>query len=230
MATVQDVLRVAGVEVGTVEGPRTNEVKYNRWYYGRTVYGRGYPWCATFVSWVMTTANVGTFARNASVLGFIAAFRQRGQWHAGVAGIAPGDVICFEFRTGHHTGIVEKVGRFGVLTIEGNTDEAGGRTGGRVMRKDRPYSTHTILGYGRPAYAATNQHPQEDEVTEATGQAILAELRNIKTELNTGVGPVGGVVAAMSARLGRQGLDMGWLKDAITALATKAGVPLRPRP
>ena len=49
-----------------------------------------------------------------------------------------------------HVGIVEKVNIDGsYVTIEGNTDIAGGRTGGRVMRQVRRAN---IAGFGRPVY------------------------------------------------------------------------------
>lgn len=75
---------------------------------------------------------------------------------------------------------------------------------------------------------ALRTKPQEDEVLESTGQEILTELRNIKTELSTGdKGPVGGVIADMSARMRRQGFDLGWLKEVATDIAAKVGVTLR---
>src|SRR5690606_16984634 len=54
-----------------------------------------------------------------------------------------------------HVGIVEKVhGPRDITAIEGNTDAAGGRTGGKVMRKRR--SGSIIDGFGRPAYTASS--------------------------------------------------------------------------
>jgi hypothetical protein len=49
-----------------------------------------------------------------------------------------------------HVGIVESVRPDGsIVTIEGNTDERGGRTGGKVMRKVRRVG---IVGFGIPDY------------------------------------------------------------------------------
>lgn len=47
---LEKVLSIAAKEIGTKE-KYNNEVKYNNWYYGKTVNGSAYPWCAAFVSW-----------------------------------------------------------------------------------------------------------------------------------------------------------------------------------
>ena len=45
-STVKDILNVARKEIGTKESPaKSNNVKYNTWYYGKTVNGASYPWC-----------------------------------------------------------------------------------------------------------------------------------------------------------------------------------------
>lgn len=77
-------------------------------------------------------------------------------------GSAPrtGGFVFFRFSPGDswrwhgisHVGVVENSLTDGrVLTIEGNTDVAGGRTGGRVMRKKR--SLQSVAGFGYPHYA-----------------------------------------------------------------------------
>jgi surface antigen len=59
-----------------------------------------------------------------------------------------------------HVGIVEAILSDGrVVTLEGNTDEAGGRTGGKVMRHIRDPKASYFVGYGYPKYAEIIDHP-----------------------------------------------------------------------
>lgn len=59
-----------------------------------------------------------------------------------------------------HVGIVEKVFSDGSwYAIEGNTDERGGRTGGKVMRKHR-YSVGVGGGFGYPKYGGKSSAPK----------------------------------------------------------------------
>lgn len=152
MTTAGQVLAVAQAEIGYVEG-RGNRTKYGAWY-GMD----GQAWCAMFTSWVLQHAGM---PRNPTThfaytpYGYNA-YRSAGRWHASPQ---PGDLVFFSFSQPSssrplgisHVGFVEAVQSGAILTIEGNTDVAGGRTGGRVMRKRR---TARIAGYGRPAYAA----------------------------------------------------------------------------
>lgn len=50
--TAKMVVATAVSQLGIKEEPKnSNKVKYNTWYYGRTVKGSAYPWCMTFVEW-----------------------------------------------------------------------------------------------------------------------------------------------------------------------------------
>ena len=50
--TAEKLLRIAQAELGVTEYPSgSNKVKYNTWFYGKTVSGDAYPWCAVFVCW-----------------------------------------------------------------------------------------------------------------------------------------------------------------------------------
>jgi hypothetical protein len=79
-------------------------------------------------------------------------FKRRGRW---TMRPAEGLVAFFDFpgdgvERVSHVGFVERVEPDGtIVTIEGNTDERGGRTGGKVMRKARRAG---IVGYGIPDY------------------------------------------------------------------------------
>lgn len=46
------LIQIAAGQVGVKESPaNSNNVKYNTWFYGKTVSGSAYPWCAVFVCW-----------------------------------------------------------------------------------------------------------------------------------------------------------------------------------
>ena len=51
--TADMAIATAMAEVGICESPRnSNNVKYNAWFYGHSVKGDAYPWCATFICWL----------------------------------------------------------------------------------------------------------------------------------------------------------------------------------
>ena len=57
MAMVNQIMDIARKELGVKESPaNSNNVKYNTWFYGRTVSGSAYPWCMAFVQWVFAQA------------------------------------------------------------------------------------------------------------------------------------------------------------------------------
>lgn len=155
MARASDVVRVAAAEVGVTESPaNSNCVKYNDWYYGRLVRGAAYPWCAAFVSWVLAQAGAGALAaRSASCPAIKSDAQRRGIYHSGAAGIAPGDLVLYQFDRDSdpdHIGIVERVQQDAVIAIEGNTSLTSNDNGGAVMRRMR--SKGLVMGYVRPAY------------------------------------------------------------------------------
>jgi surface antigen len=180
------MLNTARSELGVVEGPRSNETPYNDWYYGRNVHGASYPWCATFVSWVAYMAGCGDLVpKHAYTPAGAQWFKDRGQWHD-----TPqvGDIVFFKWRVAGvlriaHVGIVEGVRPDGsIVSIEGNTDAAGGRTGGKVMRQIRRAN---IAGYGRPAYL-TEEAVWEDDMefidkSSSKGMIMLLQ-RSLKAE------------------------------------------------
>lgn len=149
--TRDDMLRVARSQIGVKESPAgSNRVKYTRWY------GLVGPWCAMFQSWCAEKAGIphSVIPKHAYTPDGRAWFRSHGQW-----GRKPrvGAIVYYQFpgfSRVSHVGVVEKVHSDGTWTaIEGNTDEAGGRTGGKVMRKRRS-RVGSLGGFGYPKYAA----------------------------------------------------------------------------
>lgn len=152
MADANALLSVARSQIGYVEGPNNN-TKYGAWYGMNHV-----PWCAQFVSWCANQAGIPTniIPKHAYTPTGAAWFKARGQWFTSNPKV--GDLVYYRFPgMGRisHLGIVEAVhGSKSITAIEGNTNSAGSRTGGRVMRKTR--SGLRIAGFGRPAYSATS--------------------------------------------------------------------------
>jgi hypothetical protein len=149
---MDSVLDRAAGELGLREGAN-DDTKYGMWY------GLNHnPWCAMFVSWVFfheglplpATTSKG-FARTKLGAEW---FQSQGKWTT-----TPdrGHVVFFDMGTQvegiDHVGIVVSVNADGSInTIEGNTSQAGSRTGCCVKTKER---RSAIVGYGIPAYKTT---------------------------------------------------------------------------
>lgn len=99
----------------------------------------------------------------------------------------PGAVVFFQWPgMGRiaHVGIVEAVRPDGsLIVLEGNTDEAGGRTGGKVMRKVRRAN---VAGYGYPRYArAIAPKPKVDRLLGITNPPMRGQdVLNVQRALN----------------------------------------------
>ena len=152
---IAQFIRIAQAEIGVEEvngsncGPRVNEYKAATWLPA----DKPWPWCAAFVCWCVREAmkaasihETKTFKRP----------RTAGAWdfenwslaqdsttwtkkpHRG--DIQPGDIVVFKFS---HIGIAisapDKNGN--VQTVEGNSNKAGSREGGAVVRQKRNVSS-----------------------------------------------------------------------------------------
>lgn len=150
MATSNELLAIARKQLGVRESPpNSNNVRYNTWYYGREVSGRGYPWCMVFVQWVFNQAGVELPRRTASCGDLMRAAKAAGCWVT--EGYQPCDVVIYDFPGGaatDHCGIVSKVLSDRVYAIEGNTGTASDADGGQVMERVR-YNKY-IVGAARP--------------------------------------------------------------------------------
>jgi cell wall-associated NlpC family hydrolase len=141
------IVALAKAEIGVEEidgtncGPRVNEYKAAT----NLPPKESWPWCAAFVCWLVREAMNGgeyTFKRptTAGAWAFEAwsLAQDNSTWtkkpHRG--DIKPGDIVIFKFS---HIGIAVTApdSKGNLLTIEGNTDGAGSREGGAVLRKRR---------------------------------------------------------------------------------------------
>jgi len=165
--SADDLINVARAQLGATERPPgSNRTRYGAWYEAD-----GQPWCAMFVSWCADqVGGLDIVPKHAYKPTGAKWFRDRGQW-----GRSPrvGAIAHFQWPSmGHiaHVGIVEAVRPDGaVVTVEGNTDSARGRTGGRVMRQVRRAN---IAGYGYPAYGGRSHDPGQSQ----GGQAQRVEV------------------------------------------------------
>lgn len=147
-ATAAQVVDVARRNIGVVEGKNNSNP-----YAPIAGHANNQPWCASFVVACGRKAGGGgiKFGNESAYTPSLAqSFKDAGRYDKTPA---VGDVMFMYFPAQGriaHTGLVESVGSNFVITIEGNTDEAGGRTGGKVMRKKRALSN---LTFGHPVYA-----------------------------------------------------------------------------
>ena len=146
-----DIIAKAKAEIGVCEVPaKSNNVKYNTWYYGKNVQGDKYPWCATFISYLFRSEQK-LCKKTASCIDML-------EWFEGNNRIVyepkPGDLIFFHYNTNNrktnHVGIIIKVEKDGITTIEGNTSVTSQDNGGRVMQRKR--TLKNVVAYARPSY------------------------------------------------------------------------------
>jgi hypothetical protein len=116
-------------------------------------------WCADFL--VASSRRTGLVLPNESASTPVLAegFKDIGRFGTRPARGAFGFVFHRSKKRIAHTFAVEAVNQDGSFgTIEGNTDVAGGRTGGKVCRHRRtmvPAHSSHVVGFGYPSYAKT---------------------------------------------------------------------------
>jgi len=168
MATPDTVLTIARSTLGEhEEPPGSNQIRFADW--------AGIPglaWCAAWACWVLDQAGALDVPRFVWTPSGAQAYAERGRF---ASDPRVGDMVFFAWpEVGRvcHVALVEAVRSDGIVTIEGNTDEAGGRTGGKVMRHVRRAN---IVGYGHPIYDGTPHTPPATPV--ATGPTIRRGAR-----------------------------------------------------
>ena len=101
-------------------------------------------WCMAFVYWCFGTENNPLIKTG----GVLRAWNEADKKYRVVGDPQPGDIFIMNFGKGlGHTGIVEKVDKTFVYTIDGNTNDSGSREGIEVCRKQRLRSK--MVGYLR---------------------------------------------------------------------------------
>ena len=178
---------------------RDFDKKYPNWYNGKK---NGFAWCDMFVDWCFLTAygyenalrllcqpekSTGAGCKYSARF-----FKKKGQFYT--SDPKPGDQIFFgsSMNDVPHTGLVEKVTKTKVYTIEGNTSN-------QVARREYALSSSKILGYGRPAYDTVSVEPQPvtPVVTPSEPVATADAERTIWDFLYAAIGNAYGVAGLM---------------------------------
>ncbi|HEX8004223.1 MAG TPA: CHAP domain-containing protein [Mycobacteriales bacterium] len=160
MTTAADVLNRARKELGYDEGPNNSNK-----FAPLAGHANNQPWCASFVVAMFRAAGLKLPSESAYTPAMAQGFQKAGCWSTKPS---VGAVVFFKWPSmGRiaHVGIVESVRPDGsIVTIEGNTNKKGSRTGGSVLRMARRAN---IAGYGIPAYAGAAR-PQGGGATGGT--------------------------------------------------------------
>jgi hypothetical protein len=145
MSSANSLLARAESHLGYTEGPRDNQTPFGAWA------GTNFqPWCCAFTSKMEEEEGVG-IGKIAFCPTGVVKFRNMSRLHS-----APerGDQFFLWFpNKGRyaHTGLVKFVEGDWMITVEGNSNKAGSRTGGSVVSLRRKWrGTKTV--FGRPAF------------------------------------------------------------------------------
>ena len=131
--TAQDFINLISKELGTAENPPgSNNVKYNTWFYGKSVTGSSYPWCMAFVQWCFNEAGFPLPFKTASCVSLYDYYVKNDPGRIHTTNPKVGDIFLFRYASdpSHgHTGIVRTVSGNTFTTIEGNWgDKVASRT------------------------------------------------------------------------------------------------------
>ncbi len=126
------IVAIARAELGVREATGNNDGAAVEKYLALTGLKKGNPWCAAFISWVFAQAGYAAPRTAWSPGLFTAKVKTKeikpanvlGIWFANLGRIA-------------HVGLVERREGDWLISIEGNTNTAGGREGDGVYRKRR---------------------------------------------------------------------------------------------
>lgn len=142
-------LEIAITQLGVQEIPKNSNAGPAVEKYLKSVgLGKGYAWCMAFMYWCTKEAAAQNGVLNPlfKTAGVLAMHNK--ERNLIVAIPQPGDIFIMDYGKGQgHTGIVEKVEKNLIHTIEGNTNDEGSREGYEVCRRQR--KTNTIKAYLR---------------------------------------------------------------------------------
>lgn len=179
--TANKVLDTAKKYIGVKENPpNSNNIIFNTHYYGRSVSGSQYAWCAVFIWDIFRECGVSNLfyggGKTAYCPTLLNYHKNKGQ---GVSNnYESGDVIFFNFNNksnAQHVGICESFDGTYITTIDGNTGTTSEANGGAVMRRKR--HKKYIVGAYRPKYK------EDSKLTESEIRKLIQEEFN-KIEQN----------------------------------------------
>jgi hypothetical protein len=191
---LEEIIKVAQQEVGTIEGPKDNETKYGAW-----MKVNFQPWCQSFISWCAFTSGLDPkkYPKTASTVAAAEFFKKNDRWaDARNDDPTPGDWIYFDFpddgvnRISHVGLCIKNNGDGTIQVIEGNTSGTGKgdqRNGGMCVEKTRGYVkdnkkklVNAVVGWGRPVYTGEEGLPLLSKVGSTDrNKAIVKEQTNL---------------------------------------------------
>ncbi len=149
----KDVIAVAKGEVGVAESPKNS----NKQKYGKEYGVNGTAWCCQFLWWVFKHAKAPKLFYDGRKTAWVPTVRKhytaKGKWiRRGDGTPKAGDLVIFGDRnkagSGKHIGILTKVTKTRVYTVEGNTTKSGfSANGGMVAAKSYLRTSSNIAGY-----------------------------------------------------------------------------------
>lgn len=144
MSKLKDLIDVARHEVGACETPMgSNDVKYNREYWGERSSYADLPWCVVFCWWCCKHAPEQIpFPTTAHCNGVEAYAKSNNAWVTG--SYQPGDFVIFDYDgdgSRDHIGLVTEANGYNLTTVEGNYGDKVSfvkRTAGEIVGAYRP--------------------------------------------------------------------------------------------
>ncbi|MGM9974539.1 MAG: peptidoglycan-binding protein [Clostridiaceae bacterium] len=190
------ILEKARSFIGVKENPpSSNDVVFNRNYYGRIVKGSAYPWCVTFVWDVFRLSDASALFYKGQKTAYCPSVEKWGRSEGLIVEKkqgTSGDIVLFDFNgrgEATHIGIVEKNNFDGsYTTIEGNTGLNSDENGGAVMRRVR--KTAVIRCIIRPKYLPEPVNATNTPNTIKEVQEYLNEKVNRNLALDGSFGPL----------------------------------------
>lgn len=152
---IKTTLDIARGELGVKEVGNNSGARVRQYQASTTLGGSFWPWCAAFDSWTLkeaaeklgieiewsNSASCDVIWADGKARGLIRATPQKGDIFLVRAKIAGG----YSKSDAIHTGFVEDVEGLKFTTIEGNTNNDGGREGVAVMRHNRDVSNRYVF-------------------------------------------------------------------------------------
>lgn len=204
-------------QIGTSEDPPgSNRVKYNTDYYGYSVSGDAYPWCAAFIWDGFRLCGLSTLfcgGVKTAYCPFVVNFaKSHNQWVT--SGYREGDILLYDWdKDGQadHIGYCVGISGGNVVSVEGNLSN-------KVQQISRYHGS--VMGAYRPVYASdTVATPKAPQSTAKVGTGCAITLPMLKK------GDKGEAVKAAQLLLIGRGFTVGGTEaDGDFGNATYAGV------
>lgn len=135
-------------QIGVREATGHNDGKEVQKYLHSVGLGKGYPWCAAFVTWSHNQVNIPNPESAWSPNWFKSNVIYRADWRKNSVTILPGMVFGLYFpekKRIAHVGFIDGEDHNNYYTVEGNTNGAGSREGDGVYRKIRAKKSIYII-------------------------------------------------------------------------------------